>query len=689
MATINLDLLSDEDYKAYTEKRYADLSPDAQKYLSGEGFGTAETLVESAGQGFSSSLRGLVGLLPENDFISVDKEADLEAERRSRMMLETNPLAGWGGLLVGSALDPVTLPAALLKPLTIGGAAATGALRGSAAGAFGGVLEPVYEEMGDSRVMNILGGAGLGAGLGGLIGKMFGRSTPKAATEAETEAAKIIDSPDPVKAVEDAAATEESTVVKAMEPAIPESAVFNKEKGVFETFSEETPTVDFNLPRQLAGAKSRFNQFPVTFSNDIDKALYVVGNSTSKSKSHDAYVDWLARTLDLDEAGVKAAARSTRSELVKALGRTAPDADGRLVATPSTFSQTVTQKLTAPRQVAAPVKPTVTIKDGLDEKDLALLEKAGVKVIVGRNGTLVVQDLFAPKNANMMSNATFLQRMEAAGIGIDLPAYRKRTRAEVQARREQEAAAMGRGAGDQPAVTNQSQQFWAKQEPVNREQWTTPPAGRAEQATPTEQLQTGAPRDTSMGAASTRPATLYGESLTPKELKVIPKIELANRAMSMSLEDFVKLVPKKELGDLRKLYPDDAALEAYLKAGQEKLKNILKNNNNIVEWMVKKSKLSTPLSADEVAAFTPFYYRAMAAREAVLQKALEHRRAGGSFESAEGAKLVEDLMYYTGIALFKKESGSKAGRALNAFNLFSQKNATGQRLKNMFPGVAC
>jgi len=79
----------------------------------------------------------------------------------------------------------------------------------------------------------------------------------------------------------------------------------------------------------------------------------------------------------------------------------------------------------------------------------------------------------------------------------------------------------------------------------------------------------------------------------------------------------------------------------------------------------------------------------MAAREVVLDKAVAHRAAGGSFESGEGAKLAEDLLYYTGIALFKKNEGSKAGRALNAFRLLSEKARKGQTIKNIFPGVAC
>ena len=683
MAKVNLDLLTEEDYQAFQEKRYADLSEDAKRYLSGEGFGSAATFMEEAGRGFSSSLRGLAGMLPENDFISVDQEVDLDQERRSRMMLETNPVAGWAGLLVGSAADPVTLPAAILKPLKAGGAALTGALRGSAGGALGGALDPVYEEFDDSKVLNVVAGAGLGAGLGAAVGKLLGRGTQ--ATKAEADADEIISSPNMAKAVDDVSVTEESSVAKMMEPTIPDAATFNPTSGRFEVSEEVIPTADLTLPRQLAGAKPRFNKFETQFENDLDKAFYIVGNSTSKSAQHDAYVDWLKSRTGLDEAEVKAAAKAARSELARKLGSAPVQGNKLILAEPSMVAQTVTARATAPQQIAKPVTPTVTVKDGLDETDLALLRRAGVNMAVGRDGTLVIQDLL---NSNkVMLNGEFLRRMEAAGIGIDLPAYRQRTKATAQARQAQEAEAMGRGAGDQPQVTNESQQFWTGQQPVNKEQWTTPPAGRAEQAPQMEGLQTGAPRDgDAAGATRARPASVYGEQLAPGLVDMSPT-ELVARASSISPDDIIKMMPPSVRAAEEAKHP--TGLAEYLSAGQKRLKKILADNNNIVEWMISKSRAKRGMSEEEVGAFAPFYHQAMAAREQTLAKAAQFRKEGGSFESAEGMKLTQDLMYYTGIALFKKNEGSKAGRALNAFRLISEKARKGQNLNNIFPGVVC
>ena len=691
MAEIDYSRIPEKDLKILATGNYEGVSELTLQYMAGQSGSSFDAFTSNAGRGLTSSLRGLGILQP-------DEEADIQSEKESRMRLETNPIAGWSGLLIGSALDPVTLPAAILKPLAIGGRVLTGALRGSAGGAFGGLVDPVYEGMGDSRAMNVTGGAVLGGALGGLVGRLFGKAAPKAdvdgevggkaATEAEVDAAKILESDDPAKAIDEVAA-------KAEEPAIPESAVFNKESGVFETLSEETPIVNFAMPQQLAGAKPRFNKFTTGFDNDIDKALYIVGNSTSKSSNHDAYVDWLKGVTGLDDASVLAAARSSRGELVRSFGRATPDAKGNLLAEPSTFSQNIRQQLSAPKQVGTPVKPTVTVKDGLDDKDLALLEKAGVKIIVGRNGSLVVQDKFAPANASMMSNQTFLSRMEAAGIGIDIPAFRKRTKADAVA---------GQAAEREQMMTPE---FWSRQEPPSAERapvfdkqewtgveqmtpetrasWTRPP--RPTNQAGMEGLQTGAPREgDAAGATRAKPSSIYGSDLAPGLSKMSPT-ELAARASMIEPEEVLRMMPPSERARLQAKYP--FGLAEYISQGQVRLKEILRKNNNIVEWMLAKSRATRGMSESEVGAFTPFYHQAMAAREQVLDRAVAHRAAGGSFESGEGAQLAQDILYYTGIALFKKNEGSKAGRALNAFRLLSERARKGEPIKNIFPGVAC
>jgi len=650
MAKVNWDLLSYEDLKADTEGRYDDMSEDALRYVTGEGWGTGEALLSNMSQGITSSLRGLAGMLPENDFITIDEKADLENERRARMMLETNPIAGWAGLISGSILDPVTLPATVLKPLSW-------ALKGALGGATGGALDPTYSEFGDSKVMNILAGAGLGAGLGYGLGKLFGRFGK--AGEAEKDAAKILNSEDPLKAVDetvsaDGVAAKLETETPAA-PKIPENATFNPQTKQFEVEEEVLPTVNFNLPRTLSGAKPRFNQFTPVFANDLDKALYIIGKGATKSASHAAYVDWVKGVTGLSDAEVSALARTTRDELVKKLG--AGEVSGNKIAVDaSSTSARIIETASAPKKVAKAIKPEVTIKDGLDEEDLNLLARAGVKVVTNKDGTVNFRDTSKP-NQPFISNGEFMDRMEAAGIAIDLPAYRARTKAEVVAAQQPEAAAMGRVAGEQPETDR------AALEAI------------------------GAPVEPkSVGARGVSPARQYASDLMPG-IDSLPPTEMMNRLTSMSVQDVIKMLPPKVQAEMASKHK--RGLVGYMEDGLEYLKVIQKRHTNIVEWMVKRSKNNKALEPKEVGAFAPFYWHAFNSRIAALDKALDHRAAGGSWVDSEGAKLARDLQYYTGVMLFKQEQGSKAGRSLNAYNLLSEKIRNNKTVQNMFPGVLC
>ena len=137
------------------------------------------------GEGIESSIEGISDLTGLGFY--QDSYAD---EFRNRVQLEQSPWAGYGGLLVGSILDPVNIPVAFLKPITFGSKLATGVVRGAAVGAAGGAVEPVFEQFGDDRLQNTLVGSVFGAGLGGALSRFIARDVPsKAETEDATEEA--------------------------------------------------------------------------------------------------------------------------------------------------------------------------------------------------------------------------------------------------------------------------------------------------------------------------------------------------------------------------------------------------------------------------------------------------------------------------------------------------------------------
>ena len=153
MAEPNYSLLSDDDLYYIANNRWDLVSDDGLKYMSGEGFETSDVLLHQAGRAVTSTIRGVEKIV-DIPGISVDEEQDAEDERRSRMMMETNPVTSVIGGIGGAIADPVILPGAVLAPIKGATAAITGLKKGVVAGTVYGAVEPVYEEYGDSRVLD-------------------------------------------------------------------------------------------------------------------------------------------------------------------------------------------------------------------------------------------------------------------------------------------------------------------------------------------------------------------------------------------------------------------------------------------------------------------------------------------------------------------------------------------------------
>jgi len=164
----------------------------------GEQYGVADSLATNLTRSGSSSLRGAGEWLGTNQSPSQIRDDRIE-EHKARIMMIQNPKAAITGMLLGGFIDPVTLPALALKPLTFASKAATYGSRGMAQGAFGGALEPVYEQYGDSRTVNVIGSTVIGGLLGGGIGKLLTKkpdSLEEATDEAFDDLKRSVDTPE-------------------------------------------------------------------------------------------------------------------------------------------------------------------------------------------------------------------------------------------------------------------------------------------------------------------------------------------------------------------------------------------------------------------------------------------------------------------------------------------------------------
>jgi hypothetical protein len=81
---------------------------------------------------------------------------------------------------------------------------------------------------------------------------------------------------------------------------------------------------EFKLPPSISRAQPRYGLDKIGFSSDLDKALYIVANPTTRSRAHSMYVDWLKNDVGLNgkeitdmaarvKAAVKDASRNNRN----------------------------------------------------------------------------------------------------------------------------------------------------------------------------------------------------------------------------------------------------------------------------------------------------------------------------------------------------------------------------------------
>jgi hypothetical protein len=170
-------------------------------------YGVGETIARGLERGVTSTIRGAAQLLgapsatvptEEQDAISQMQgtplgeqisslatpgqiqQTDLQREAEFRMMAQQRPVAAYGAQIAGNLLDPINLvPLGGVRTL------AQGARNIAIAGGAMGALEPVYE--GDSRLMNIAGGAVVGGVLGGTIGGLISKYGREAVEQAGKE----------------------------------------------------------------------------------------------------------------------------------------------------------------------------------------------------------------------------------------------------------------------------------------------------------------------------------------------------------------------------------------------------------------------------------------------------------------------------------------------------------------------
>jgi len=256
------------------------------------------------------------------------EERSFRREIEARVAAEQNPVSGVLGRITGGIVGSPVTPLPLVAGTIRGGAAL-----GAGIGAVESALSPTYEQFGDlSKTAQIGLGTGLGAVLGGggvALGRALSRKFGKEAAEDSSQAvdSAAVDSATAAEKPRYRGTVDEETgevVYREVTPAVQQieqtpiptqpvdTEVLQTQRNVFDV--AQLP----KLPNYLQGAKPRFAQSDLAFETDIDRALYIVGNPTTRSARHQEYVDFLSAALNKPANEVEEIAKQVRKEVIEA-----------------------------------------------------------------------------------------------------------------------------------------------------------------------------------------------------------------------------------------------------------------------------------------------------------------------------------------------------------------------------------
>jgi hypothetical protein len=290
---INWDALSTSDLEAIANNDWDSVSTPALKVISGEGFGTGETLGRSFERTATAALRGLSQMFGNDlDFYNnaFGYQTDLSKEQEYRAMMETNTGAAVVGSLAGAVADPTNfIP--IFRAQNIKQFAAQGAVLG---GGFG-LIEPTYEEeFDDSRLKNTAIGTVFGTALGAGIGKLVSKAEASriAAVEPSVTPSTKIDDVIQEPAIPANVAPEEFAQAMEIQRKIDAGeAVSSVELNFLDTFNAKLPPLTADATRaadiQLRMSRGELvtpeeEQFLQDFAN---KSVFDLSGRTSKFAS--------------------------------------------------------------------------------------------------------------------------------------------------------------------------------------------------------------------------------------------------------------------------------------------------------------------------------------------------------------------------------------------------------------------
>jgi hypothetical protein len=626
---------------------------------------SVEVFFDQASEGFLSSARGLSQLADEYAGTDIGFQNTYEEEFMNRVQLEQSPWAGYSGLLLGSVADPVTLPAAFLKPITFASKVGTAAARGAVVGGTAGALEPVYEEFGDSRGFNVAAGTTLGGALGGAAAKILGRGGEDAA-----------------KIAEDAAAKTDEEVADALDEA--PTPNFKSEEEIksetFEIVQQDLNTMAFNkMPedelKAIEAGKTQLNKLVADTEEEIERFQNFIKKGAPPTQKQKKQNENYLNTL-LSRIGEYKDRIDGLDDQLK-LNQRYNEADAEL-------------------------------------KNLKNLTKINESKAKLQNRVETLKSKVADsKNKKMDAKSVKALENKLAKAQRELDAFYTRTATPTYDRIVE--ARLAENAKRKEEYTTKFEEYKAKQAekpPVEEPVQPAPPRTEDDIVNDYE-VRTGLqPRGTSAGSAEARPSAVFaqeaGEGVDTEALvksvttrrQVSEKQMVRDEGFDLSpmerhRQALRRMASREQIAKISGVADGRYTVKAIQDLAEELKQKIGQSYDSLMEFVQERVDNRQMFNATEMEILQPLFDEAEAAIPATMTKIRRLIRTG-KLDSQEGLEAVQDLQFYNYIGNVRLDQRAQASAALRQYNraknIRKGQDTTvkkGKPVDNLFLGLKC
>ena len=609
------------------------------------------------------------------------------------ILSEGESFGKWAGIISGSIVDPVSIPAGFLKFLKSASLVKELAMKGGAQGFFGGLVAPTYkEDWGDilaekaeKTVVGTVFGGGIGAGLGKGIDLLSKRAE--------------------VKAKEPAIDTSLNNQKETTDSVL--SSLIQKDQDI--KAKQQADALEQTV-QELAPAEIKISGKDITnrpLSVDEEK---IISDRIAILKSQVDDLRWKqaegeAPTKDEATQQVAALFRGKEKAPEQLAENLPPQPGAGLVAPTKQTPQTELAALLR-KPETAPTKPIQVEKD--TPKLAALLRSQGIDndIKIKREQIQMLEQQLLESNQRKaaMTQPELVQVETRRGPAPTAPAPAP-MQAPVPVTREQVTQSVTK-AMDEAGAKNPDELIVM----IGKPDEAAAAQARINRGTPitVDQWVDDAMRmQGSVGAAGVRPENiLAGQAIFPTAEKAAEKVALGKAAPRLSREELgvpalEKMVSQtvgflgKPLKQMREGGDFAGTLKGSQEAGEKLIAKAKKEDGSLIGYFLKQddegnfTNLDKTWNRADVAAFAPVVKYAERVYEALMDEAVALRKAG----QLEGNAL-NDIAYRLQfpIQIFGVLQGKRTevSRTLNAYKLLREKWDSGKEVKGYFsPNTPC